>query len=139
MENYKYEIGLRLKQARKDKSLTQEKISELLGISQKHYSEAERGITGLSVKHLIKISDILSVSLDYLLKGSISENMSKSVRTNNKINEVYFSASDYTQQKMLDLILIAKAIETNSRTSRNKRISENEEKLPANTSSSDCC
>ena len=124
MKNYKYEIGLRLKQARRDNSLTQEKISEVLGISQKHYSEAERGITGLSVKHLIKISDILSVSLDYLLKGSISENMSKSVTTNNKINEIYFSASEYTQEKMLDLILIAKEIEINSRSTKNKKVSE---------------
>lgn len=115
MENYKYEIGLRLKQARRDNGLTQEKISELLGISQKHYSEVERGITGLSVKHLIKISDILSVSLDYILKGVISENISQSVKTNAKINEVYFSASDYTQEKMLDLILIAKGIEMNAR------------------------
>ncbi len=114
MENYKYEIGLRLKQARRDNGLTQEKISELLGISQKHYSEVERGITGLSVKHLIKISDILSVSLDYILKGVISENMSRSVKTNAKINEAYFSASDYTQEKMLDLILIAKSIEMNA-------------------------
>ena len=124
MKNYKYEIGLRLKQARRDNPLTQEKISELLGISQKHYSEAERGITGLSVKDLIKISDILSVSLDYLLKGSISENMSKSVTTNNKINEIYFSASEYTQEKMLDLILIAKEIEINSRSTKNKKVSE---------------
>lgn len=130
MENYKYEIGLRLKQARRDNSLTQEKVSELLGISQKHYSEAERGITGLSVKHLIKISDILSVSLDYLLKGSISENMSKSVITNNKINEIYFSASDYTQEKMLDLILIAKEIEINSRFTKNKKVSEDGNNLP---------
>lgn len=130
MKNYKYEIGLRLKQARRDNSLTQEKISELLGISQKHYSEAERGITGLSVKHLIKISDILSVSLDYLLKGSISENMSKSVTTNNKINEIYFSASDYTQEKMLDLILIAKEIEINSRSTKNKKFSEDRNNLP---------
>lgn len=128
MENYKYEIGLRLKQARKDNSLTQEKISELLGISQKHYSEAERGITGLSVKHLIKISDILSVSLDYLLKGAISENMSKSVKSNTKINELYYSASNYTQEKMLDLIMIAKAIETNSRSSQSKKNAEDAKK-----------
>lgn len=68
MENYKQEIGLRLKQTRKERNLTQEQIAELLGISQKHYSEVERGITSLSVKHLIQISDILSISLDYLLK-----------------------------------------------------------------------
>ena len=82
MENYKQEIGLRLKQLRKENSLTQEKLAEMLGISQKHYSEAERGITGLSVKHLIQISDILSVSLDYLLKGYISKYSSEPVKNN---------------------------------------------------------
>ncbi len=114
MENYKQEIGLRLKQARKEKGLTQEKISEMLGISQKHYSEVERGITGLSVKHLIQISDILSESLDYLLKGYVSDSPSAAVQTNLQINELYYSSSEYTQNQMLQLIKIAKDIEEHS-------------------------
>ena len=44
-----------------------------LNISIKHYSEVERGITGLSVENIIKISNILHVSIDYLLKGEIRE------------------------------------------------------------------
>lgn len=115
MENYKLEIGLRLKQARKDKGLTQEKISELLSISQKHYSEVERGITGLSVKHYIQLSDILSISLDYLLKGRTPEAPSTAIKTNLQINELFYSSSEHTQQKMLQLLQIAKDIENHSR------------------------
>ena len=118
MENYKQEIGLRLKQIRKERHLTQEQISELLGISQKHYSEVERGITGLSVKHLIQISDILSISLDYLLKGTITENDSKPLQTNLEINELYYSSSEYTQQQMLQLLQIVKNIEYHARTGK---------------------
>ena len=115
MENYKLEIGLRLKQARKDKGLTQEKISELLSISQKHYSEVERGITGLSVKHYIQLSDILAISLDYLLKGRTPEAPSTAIKTNLQINELFYSSSEHTQQKMLQLLQIAKDIENHSR------------------------
>ena len=120
MENYKQEIGLRLKQLRKENSLTQEKLAEMLGISQKHYSEAERGITGLSVKHLIQISDILSVSLDYLLKGYISKHSSEPVKNNMLINNLYFSSSEYTQQQMLKLLQIAKDIETHAQSQKRK-------------------
>lgn len=123
MEDYKYNIGLRLKQARKDKALTQEKISELLGISQKHYSEVERGITGLSVKHLIQISDILSISLDYLLKGvTSSKDMPETVKTSIEINELYYSLSCYTQQQVPYILQIIKDIEKNAKISERKNI-----------------
>ena len=122
MENYKYEIGLRLKQARREKSLTQEKLSEMLGISQKHYSEVERGITGLSVKHLIQISDILSISLDYLLKGTVSNSIPKSAKINDKINELFFSSSYYTQRQMLHILQIVKDIEANASVPQDKKI-----------------
>ncbi|MBQ4530589.1 MAG: helix-turn-helix transcriptional regulator [Lachnospiraceae bacterium] len=68
-EDYKSAMGQRIRTCRIQCHLTQEKLSEILDISVKHYSEVERGITGLSVEKLIELSDILGVSLDYLLKG----------------------------------------------------------------------
>lgn len=67
--DYKKEMGIRLKQRRKELHMTQEQLSDKLNISIKHYSEVERGITGLSVENIIKISNILHMSIDYLLKG----------------------------------------------------------------------
>ena len=49
--------------------ILKEKIAEELNISVKHFSEVERGIAGLSVENLIKLSDILGVSIDYMVKG----------------------------------------------------------------------
>lgn len=115
MENYKQEIGARLKQARREKDLTQEKFSEMLGISQKHYSEVERGLAGLSVKHLIQISDILSISLDYLLKGTEFTPLPEQLQTNNQLNEIFYSSSQHTQQQMLRLVKIAQEIEYHTR------------------------
>ena len=71
--DYKKEMGLRLKERRKEMRMTQEQLSDQLNISIKHYSEVERGLTGLSVENIIKISNILHVSIDYLLKGEIKK------------------------------------------------------------------
>lgn len=73
MNDYKKEMGLRIRIRRKKLLLTQEDIAEQLNISVKHFSEVERGIAGLSIDNLIKLSDILSLSLDYIVKGQTDE------------------------------------------------------------------
>lgn len=113
MDAYKEGIGKRLKQCRKERHLTQEQLSEMLGISQKHYSEAERGITGLSVKQLIKISDILSISLDYLLKGSTLPAPANATYDEfHEISQLYAMSSEFTRHNMLNLIQIAYNMES---------------------------
>lgn len=69
MEDYKHNMGLRIKKRRKELKLTQDELSEMIDVSVKHFSEVERGLTGLSIENLIKLSDILGVSLDYIIKG----------------------------------------------------------------------
>lgn len=69
MKDYKHDMGLRIKEKRKSLKLTQERIAEMLDISVKHFSEVERGLTGLSIENLIKLSNILDVSIDYIVKG----------------------------------------------------------------------
>ncbi|MGN0521925.1 MAG: helix-turn-helix domain-containing protein [Eubacterium sp.] len=69
MKDYKQSMGLRIKNKRKNLKLTQEEIAEMLDISVKHFSEVERGLTGLSIENLIKLSNILGVSIDYIVKG----------------------------------------------------------------------
>lgn len=71
-KDYKPEMGKRLRKCRLNSGLTQENMAEFLDISIKHYSEVERGITGLSVSKLIQLSDFFHVSLDYLIKGEES-------------------------------------------------------------------
>lgn len=69
MYDYKKEMGIRIKTRRNKLLLTQESIAEQLNISVKHFSEVERGIAGLSIENLINLSNILGLSLDYILKG----------------------------------------------------------------------
>lgn len=73
MKDYKHDMGLRIKEKRKSLKLTQEEIAEMLDISVKHFSEVERGLTGLSLENLIRLSNILGVSIDYLVNGIIDK------------------------------------------------------------------
>lgn len=69
IHDYKPAMGRRIRTCRIESKLTQENMAEILDISVKHYSEVERGITGLSVEKLLFLSEFFHVSLDYLLKG----------------------------------------------------------------------
>lgn len=73
MSDYKHEMGLRIKTQRKKMKFTQEEIAEQLGISVKHFSEVERGFAGLSIDNLIKLSNILNLSIDYIVKGEANK------------------------------------------------------------------
>ena len=60
---------MRIRKAREDAGYTREKFAELLDVSVSYMAEVERGRTGISVKMLIKICDVLGLSADYVLFG----------------------------------------------------------------------
>ena len=64
-------IGMKLKQARIDKKITQEKLAELLDVSVAYVSRVERGSTELSLKRLIQICNLLEISTGCILDDVI--------------------------------------------------------------------
>ena len=65
-------IGERLKKARTDKKLTQEKLAEQLDVSIAFLSRIERGNSHISLKRLSEVCDILGVTEGYILNGASS-------------------------------------------------------------------
>lgn len=63
------QIGERCRHAREAAGYTQERLAEQIGVSTQFLSDAERGITGMSVTTIIKLCNVLSVSADFLLLG----------------------------------------------------------------------
>lgn len=59
----------RIRKAREDAGYTRERFAELLDVSVSYMAEVERGRTGVSVKMLVKICDVLGLSADYVLFG----------------------------------------------------------------------
>lgn len=64
-------LGKRIRTRRKMMGLTQEALAEKLGISCSFVGHIERGSRKMSMETLIKISDIMGVSCDYLLQDSL--------------------------------------------------------------------
>ena len=79
MIDYKTAMGQRIKSRRKELKLTQETAAEEIGVSVKHFSEVERGISGLSIENLIKLSNLFGVSIDYIIKGDTERNKWESI------------------------------------------------------------
>lgn len=71
-----YYIGSNIRTARMRADLTQEKMSEMIGVTPQYLSDLERGLVGTSVSTLVRICTTLNVSADFILFGSGSENSS---------------------------------------------------------------
>ena len=64
------EFSDRLKDLRRQAGLTQVEVAEKLGISQPAYASWERGVKKPTQDNLVKIAQILNVSIDYLVGNS---------------------------------------------------------------------
>ena len=64
------EFSERLKKLRKQAQLTQVDVAEKLGISQPAYASWERGVKKPTQENLVKIAQVLNVSVDYLVGNS---------------------------------------------------------------------
>lgn len=67
-----YKIGQRIREGRKIRGLSQERLAEEIGISTTHMSHIETGNTKLSLPVLASIASALNISADELLFGSTS-------------------------------------------------------------------
>ena len=64
------EFSERLKDLRKQAELTQVDVAAKLGISQPAYASWERGLKKPTQENLVKIAQVLNVSVDYLVGNS---------------------------------------------------------------------
>ena len=67
MDNRKNLFGRRIKELRKTKNLTQEKLSEKMDISTTYLSGTERGTENPTFDMLMKYSDALDIEMSELL------------------------------------------------------------------------
>lgn len=60
-------LGNRIKRAREQAGLTQDKLADLIGVSREAIARWETGDTEPKLKHLIALAEQLKVSADFLL------------------------------------------------------------------------
>ena len=68
-------VGLRIKQAREAKNLTQENLAALVDLSPTHISVIERGMKTVRLDKFIAIANALDVSADSLLVDVVTHSV----------------------------------------------------------------
>lgn len=69
-------IGTRIRKQREQFGYTREEFAEMLNVTPKFCADIELGNKGMSVQTLCKISDVLKMSTDYILFGSVQQECS---------------------------------------------------------------
>ncbi len=64
-------IGTRIRNRRERLGLSRESFAELVGLSTYYIGQIERDERNMSIETIVKISDVLNVSIDYILKGYV--------------------------------------------------------------------
>ena len=96
-------MHIRIRQARENMGYTREKFAEKLDVSVSYLAELERGRTGISVKMLIKVCNVLGLSADYVLFGE--EREKDAMRSDNirRIDDKYLPLLDRVIGDLLSL------------------------------------
>ena len=67
-----YKLGMRIRETRKKKAISQQELSYEIEYSIPHISHVENGSTKLSVDFLVKVANALDVTADQLLCDSLN-------------------------------------------------------------------
>ena len=94
---------MRIRKAREDLGYTREQFAEKLGVSVSYLAEVERGRTGISVKMLIKVCEVLGLSADYVLFGEQRTADSELVDKIHRIDSKYISLLESIITELLSL------------------------------------
>ncbi|MBN1057077.1 helix-turn-helix domain-containing protein [Clostridium botulinum] len=95
-------LGNNIKLERLRLNLTQEQLSERLDISTSYLGRIERGERNVPLDTLIRLADILNVSIDYLLRDFIYKNNTDIL--NYEINQLISGLSHSEQSVILDMV-----------------------------------
>ena len=99
-------FGERLKEARSSRGLTQARLAEMLGISPRVYNRWERGAAIPRLDTVVRVAEILEVSLDEL--AGLKESDTSELRLRNpELHDLYKEVdrlSDEDQQALVVLL-----------------------------------
>ena len=73
MDSSLKEVGLRIKEVRKKRRISQADLAEIINVSISHMSDIETGRTNFGVDIFMRITEALQVSADVLLRTDVPE------------------------------------------------------------------
>ena len=110
MINYK-QAGQRIKLKRKSLGVTQEIVSEQVGITTSYLSQIESGTRKAGINTFLSISKVLCISLDYILGNDSNEVLKQNF--DDIEYQIFYNLNDLsenTKQFILEMIMLMKKI-----------------------------
>lgn len=98
------DFALYLKGLREARQLTQTRLAELIGVSPRVYNRWENGVATPHFDTVVKIADILEVSLD-TLAGRSEKDDSPAIH-NAKLHELYKKVNELPDEEQQALIIL---------------------------------
>lgn len=92
---------MRIRRAREKLGYTREQFAEKLEVSVSYLAELERGRTGISVKLLTKVCQVLGLSADYVLFGEERDSDALLLDKIHRIDEKYLPLLDKVIAELL--------------------------------------
>ena len=99
-------IGKRIKKARKDKGITQERFAEELGVSVSFISQVETGEKRFNLERITEVSKILERPISYFIDGYEGE-------ANSDLEEIVELLKKMSDKQLKLALEVVKAIENN--------------------------
>lgn len=102
MKSPNNQLGYRIKSAREERKMTQEKLAEIIGISTVYLAEIENKRTIPSFPVLSSLCTVLNLSIDDLIHNTESTNAQKIWRLLTQCNEKQLAVILAMVQAMID-------------------------------------
>lgn len=96
-------LGLKIKELRQSKGLTQDSLAELVNCNTSHISNIENNHTKVSLNVLLAVANALNSSIDYLLSDQYKN---PSLGLDNEILRVIRDCDNIKKEKILKIIEI---------------------------------
>lgn len=110
-------LGMRIRQKRIERRMTQDALADTVGVTSPHFSNIETGKTKVSLPTLIAISNALSVSPDRLLCDNI---MPAQVIFEEEAKELFEDCDEYEVRVLVDMLKSIKGILRRNRELQNR-------------------
>ena len=98
-------LGAKLKKLRKEKGITQDKLSEKIGLSSRYIGKTEAGMLKPSMETFRKLANFFQVPVEYLVSESEGSNSLATVPIRNKSLLEAFMEVDQMNDKDQELVL----------------------------------
>ena len=109
-------LGQRIKAARLAAGLSQEQLAEIVGLTSQHISHTEVASTKISLPSLVKVANVLDVSIDKLLSDSLYDSKL------HLLDDVQDIFSDCSSDEIYVMLEAAAAVKKSIRVRKLKRM-----------------